>query len=349
MYGMRLSTRDLWMFSETLAAIIASGCPLAGAVESLARDVSAGRLRRALLKLSLALREGQSFSAALSAQPGAFPATFIAAVEAGERTDQLKPVVEQLAEHYSASHETRQRLSSALLYPLVLTVALLAVFGMVLSILPAFDLMYHEMEIELPSMTRTALFLGRHSAGALLTVVAAGAGALCLLASAYRVWPVRVGFEWVVLRTPILGPFLRTTALRHLCQTTGMLMTAGEPLSTSLGHAAASSPSVLFAAAIRRLCSIVEQGGHVSDGMERRRLFPRHFVWLISTAERRGDLPETLCAVADSLHRTSGRHLSLLITLASPAYLIFILVPLIGFVVTAMLAPLVRLMVSIGA
>ena len=337
------------MFSETLAAIIASGCPLAGAVESMARDVSGARLRQALLKLSRALREGQCLSAALSAQSGVFPAAFIAAVEAGERTNQLKPAIEQLAEHYRASHDTRQKLSSALLYPLVLTVALLAVFGIVLSILPAFDLMYREMDIELPSMTRTALFLGRHSGRVLLSVVAAGAGAVCLLAFACRVRITRMGLEWILLRAPILGPFLRSTALRHFCQTTGMLMTAGEPLLASVEHASASSPSVLFAAAIRRLCSIAEQGGNIADGMERRRLFPRHFVWLISTAERRGDLPETLCTVASTLHHASGRHLSLLITLASPAYLIFILVPLIGFVVTATLAPLVRIMASIGA
>ena len=117
---------------------------------------------------------------------------------------------------------------------------------------------------------------------------------------------------------------------------------------SSLRHSAAASPSVAYSRALQRVSSVTEQGGLIADGMQERVLFPRHFVWVVSTAERRGDLPDALCTLARTFERAMSRHLDLVISLASPIYLVFVLAPLIGFIVIALFMPLVRIMGFIG-
>lgn len=349
MFGTRLSNRDLWLFAETLAAAMGTGAPLAGAMESLARDSRTGRLRRVLRRLSVAIDEGESFACALKSCPHAFPEAFVTLVEAGERTNQLQPAIERLAEHHGGMHHAYQRLGLALLYPFVLTAILLGVLGFVLSLVPSFEVMYEEMEIELPGLTLMLLFLGRHVPGVVVVALATIAGTVLLLFLLWHVRFVRGGIERILLRVPILGQLVRYTGLRHFCQTAGMLLTAGEPTLSSLRHSAGASPSVAYSSAIQRVSNVIEQGGLVADGMQERVLFPRHFVWVVSTAERRGDLPDALCTLAQTFERAMGRHLDMVISLASPVYLVFVLAPMIGFIVIALFMPLIKLMGSMGA
>ena len=348
MFGSKLSTRDLWLFADTLASALASGAPITGAADSLARDVPAGKLRRALRALSTDLQQGISFSDAIGAQPAAFPDTFIALAKAGEDANRLEPAIEQLAEHYRVVRETRLKLAFLLLYPVVLTVCLLGVLAIIVCITPSFEVMYREMDIELPSVTLGVFFVAQHAVG---IVVCAAVAAACMAAGLGLLWripEVRRGVESTLLAVPAVGPLLRASSLRHFCQTTGMLMTAGRPTVASLRHSADASPSALFSDAICRLVSISDQGGLIADGMQDSRLFPRHFVWLISTAERRGDLPEALCTVAGTFRSAAARHAEFLVMMASPVYVTFVVAPLVGFVVVALFMPLIRLMASIG-
>lgn len=348
MFRRKLGSRDLWLLAETLAAVADSGTALPGALEALSRDAASPSLKRLCQDASAALQQGHSLHESLGAHAAALPSKFVALIEAGERTGQLGPALRQLADHYREASTVQGRIWLAMIYWIALTAVALAVLCMGLFIASGFTPLYEQMDIELPELTVVAIHLAEHWPVVLGVILSVLICPLVVLPFFAAMRPLRRMAEKTVLRMPILGPLLRARALRDLCQTTGMLLRSGHTAQTGLGHAAACSPSVVFADAIAGLGRVVDQGGLMSDGMEDRRLFPRHFVWLVSTAERRGDLPAAMATFATTLHRAAERQIALFIALLPSAYMFLIVVPMVSLLVIALLLPLIKLMGSLA-
>ena len=77
--------------------------------------------------------EGHALASALGQFPKAFPELFRATVAAGERSGHLGHVLEQLAAYTQARQASRQKIQMALVYPLILMLASVAIVGFLLG------------------------------------------------------------------------------------------------------------------------------------------------------------------------------------------------------------------------
>ncbi|WP_371358685.1 type II secretion system F family protein, partial [Salmonella sp. E393-2] len=77
--------------------------------------------------------EGHSLAGSLREFPTAFPELYRAPVAAGEHAGHLGPVLEQLADYTEQRQQSRQKIQLALLYPVILMVASLAIVGFLLG------------------------------------------------------------------------------------------------------------------------------------------------------------------------------------------------------------------------
>jgi len=204
------------------------------------------------------------------------------------------------------------------------------------------------MDIELPGLTLLIISVGRHAATIATTLAVLVMSGAALLWLAWRTRGARAVVEHVFLLLPVFRGFYRAKSLRHFSETMAMLLAAGPALADALRHASESSPSIVYSDEIDRLRRIVEQGGLMSDGMDRRRLFPRHFRWVVSTAEKRGELAPALADLAPMYGQTSDRQLSVVSRLALAGFLVFIFGPSVGMIVFGLFLPLIKLMGSIG-
>jgi general secretion pathway protein F len=122
--------------SRSLAALLASGVPLLGAV-AIVRDVLGNRVLAGALEVALeALRGGRSLAGPLLAT-GAFPALGVQMIRVGETSGRLAEMLARVAELYEREVASATQRLLALLEPALIVGLGVAVGGVILSLLSA--------------------------------------------------------------------------------------------------------------------------------------------------------------------------------------------------------------------
>ena len=139
-----------------LGLLIESGVPLRRALQLLCHG------KRGLLYTALyeSIERGQTLSQALLSE--GCPAIALALLESGEAAGTLGESLQYISRHYDWERQVRQKVISAISYPLFLLV-LMNIFFLVtiLFIIPSFEKVFTTMHITLPVMTRALFALGQ--------------------------------------------------------------------------------------------------------------------------------------------------------------------------------------------
>lgn len=119
-------------FTRTLATLLAGGIPIVRALD-ISKEVAANSvLGRAIDRAKESITEGQSVAGPL-AQSGEFPPLVTHMIDVGERSGQLEPMLEKVAETYDEQVETTVTRLTSLLEPFLI----LFMVGIVLVIISA--------------------------------------------------------------------------------------------------------------------------------------------------------------------------------------------------------------------
>lgn len=139
-----------------LGLLIESGVPLRRALQLLCHG------KRGLLYTALyeSIERGQTLSQALRSE--GCHAIALALLESGEAAGTLGESLQYISRHYDWERQLRQKVISAISYPLFLLV-LMNIFFLVtiLFIIPSFEKVFTTMHITLPVMTRALFALGQ--------------------------------------------------------------------------------------------------------------------------------------------------------------------------------------------
>src|SRR5690606_8891980 len=113
------------------------------------------RIKSIILGVRGKVLEGHTLAAGLDDFPHAFPQVYRATVAAGEQAGRLDAVLERLADYTESRHSLRQKLSHALVYPIVLTALSLGIILMMLVyVVPRVVSVFESTSQELPALTR---------------------------------------------------------------------------------------------------------------------------------------------------------------------------------------------------
>ena len=156
-----------------------------------------GPLREMLRRMGTTVDGGAPLSQAMS-EEGCFPAYVTGLVRLGEEAGRLEECLQALAGYYETRERTDRQVRSALLYPSVLMLMMLAVIGVLLvQVLPVFDRVYASLGSRLTGLADGLLRLGQALSAAmpLLCVLLAAAVTVLLLfagSDRFRQWIVAI-------------------------------------------------------------------------------------------------------------------------------------------------------------
>ena len=298
---------DLTLFAQELIELLDAGLELAEAIEALDARGGQGEGARVTRALLTRLREGQSFSQALTAADEDFPPLFIGLVRAAERTSHLQDALARYLEYRNRFDALRQRIGGALIYPSILLGVGGAVSLFLLGyVVPKFATVYRGSAHQLPWLSRVMLDLGEFVAahagvlGPALLLLLVGGG--LALRSAWQ----RGQLEAALRHLPMLGPRIELFRIAQLYLALGTLLNGGLPALQALALAEGVATPVMLPR-LRSVGAALRRGEAVTDALAAAELVTPVALRLLRAGERSGRLGEMFIRAARHHDAELGR------------------------------------------
>lgn len=349
-WKMRFAARparfSLMLFSQELLALIESGITLVEGLETLAEKETRSDTRQLLERVLESLREGRPFSAALQQFPQHFPALFVAAVRASERTGDLAEMLTRYIAYQAQVESLRKKIIAAAIYPaLLIAVGVLVSLFLLGYVVPRFSQVYEDMGDKLPWLSHVLLIWGKAIQEHGLAVLIALTGAI---AAAVHILRRRAVIEWMgrqLWRIPALGERLRLYQLARFYRTAGMLLRGGTAAVPALNLVGG-----LLAPALRGRLELavqdIRQGRALSQAMETHGLTTPVALRMLRVGERGGRMGEMMERIAAFYDEDMARWVEWFTRMFEPLLMAFIGL-IIGGIVLLMYLPIFELAGSI--
>jgi type II secretory pathway component PulF len=269
------------------------------------------------------VERGESVASALLAHAPLFPPHYVGLVRAGERAGDLGTAFARLADQLEREATLRNRVLSAALYPIILTVAGGgAVLVLLLVVLPNFAELFRGSGAELPRSTQLVLAVS----GAvqrfwyLLPIVVVGLATV--LTAARNSLAGRLVMAQFVDQLPVIGGLRRDAIAARFSRLAGTLLSSGAPLISALDDTIASIGDALAESALVRVRSAVRDGASLTAAIAEEPTFPPLLGQLVAVGEDASRLPEFLLKAAQLFEERTDRATQRLVALAEPAVIV---------------------------
>lgn len=346
--GSPVKYADFVVYCRQFATLIRAGVSIVEANRILAEQTESKALKKALVDLTTKMKKGISFSEAASEHKKIFPAYFINMVRAGEESGQMDEALDRIALFFEKQHDTREKVKSAMTYPVAVGLIAIIVVGFLLKfVVPRFVGMFEQMNAELPAITRLVLSLSKSVEEQWYLWVL---GILLILLAFFLVRRTERGSYWidyVKLRIPVFGRLAQKGAIAQLTRTLASLYASSVPVLQSLTIVEHLVNNKVIGEVLRQAKDSLSQGRPLSEPLKRSWVFPPLVTQMIAVGEETGSLDRMLEKVADFYEKDVEHTVDRLKSLLEPLLIVF-LAGVVGVIVAAILLPMFTLYQNIS-
>lgn len=340
--------REIADFCREMALMLHSGIGVAEALSLLEEEENDANWRELLAELAQLTGDGIALSEAVR-QTGSFPTYMTGLIDVGEETGRMEEAFISLADYYEERERMNQRTRSALLYPCILMLLMLAVIVVLLTrVLPILRSVYASLGSEMTGVAGALLQLGyfiNKLMPLLLLVLAAILAAIVAFAVSSAVrekvltfWHAKAGDRGVM------------HAMNDACLARAISMGLSSGLTMEASLELASQVLSDIPSAQKRCLDckqLIEDGTPLTKALAETEIFPRSVRQLLSLSMRSGNADSTMRDLAERLSDEADSTLGKKIARIEPT-LVLVCSVLVGAVLVSVLLPLIDIMEMIG-
>ncbi len=324
-----------------LSTLLGAGIPLLEALDTISRQHH-GSLLTTLTTLRDRVASGASLADAMRDQPALFDDLSVNVVEVGEQAGSLDVVLDRLGEFKERSLRFKNKVATALAYPVfVLVMALSVAVGLMTLVIPKLLETLVESGRPLPLATQVvkgASDLLLHRWWALLG--AAALVAACVALPLRRpAWRLR--WHRAQLRIPVLGPMIRKQEIARVAAVIATMMKSGITFLRAVEIARRGVRNLAVSDALARCEAAVSAGRDISTALESTGIFPPVVVQVFSVGQQSGRLEEMLERLAADYDQQVSLASDRLTAVLEPL-LILMLVGVVALIAFATILPLLE-------
>jgi len=344
----RVKLKDRNIFFRQLANLSDSGMPIVRALSTLIEQTENVKLAEVITQLRDDVQKGSNFADALERHEKIFPAMYCNLVRAGEQGGMIEEVLWRIVDFGEQEEELRGKAISALIYPIfLLVVGSIAIFIMVSFVFPKFVTIFEDFNATLPLPTQIVMgfcnFMGTFWWAVLLVLGVFTAGLILY----FRTEVGARQLDVALLRIPVIGGVIQRYEMAKFARTFGTLIDNGVPVLTALKITSDTLTSIPICEEVERIHGRVMEGDSISDSLAHCRHFPPMVVNMMAIGEEGGRLGAVTKRVADAYDTEVDRAVKAMAALFEPV-LIVVMGIIIGFLVIAMLLPMLTLSSNVG-
>ncbi len=340
--------RDISVMTRQLATLVRAGIPLVESLNALVEQTEKPALQHIISDVRQRVSEGQALAKSMAEHPKAFTDLYVNMIRAGETSGNLDTVLDRLTEFLDAQMELRSKITGASVYPVLMTVlgSFIVVFLMTF-VIPKVTQIFEDQQAALPFITVMLITMSDLIAKFWFILLALLGGAIY----GFRRWLAttegREKWDGFVLSLPLFGPLARMIAVSRFSKTLSTLLSSGVPLLTAMGIVKEVLGNVKLVQVIETARLNIREGESIATPLQRSGEFPPMVTHMIAVGERTGSLEEMLENISNAYDADVSSRIQALTTLLEPL-MIVIMGGAVGFIVVAILLPILQLNQNIG-
>jgi general secretion pathway protein F len=335
------SAKAVTQLTRELATLIGAGQTLEGALALVGEELGQKDLAAALGRVLVKVRSGVSLSEALAQEPQYFPALYVSMVRAGEAAGRLDKSLRELAELRERTEQLQAKLTSALIYPCILTLTAVGSVMLLLTlVVPQLEPMFASAGAALPTSTRAVLAVsgfvreqGTAALAVLLVLVVAARFAL-------RLPGPRRAFDGTLLRLPVLGALMRERLTAQLTRGLATLLGGGLDLPQALVVARGMLSNTEAQARLEQATTRVRTGRTLAESLGEARIIAPVAAKMLRVGEESGRLQTVAAHLATAYEEKVSLRLQRLVAVIEPA-MVIVLGLVVGGIVTSILTAVI--------
>lgn len=316
---------DLMMFARQMYALTKAGIPIVRALRGLADTSRHPGLVKALQDVIDSLNSGRDLAGSLARHPDIFPPLFINVVRVGENSGKLDEAFQRLYQYLNFDKFTRDQISSAMRYPIIVLVAVSVAIAVVMGmVVPKFAKIFAAVGGQLPGPTKLIIAVSNFTVSYWWLVAGVIAGTAFGIRSWLNTEAGRFTWDRLKLRMPVLGGIVLRATLARFARAYTMTSRAGVPLLDSLTLISRAVQNEFVGEHIRSMRSFIERGETLSRAAAATGLFTPLVLQMLAVGEETGRIDEMMDEMADFYDRDVQNDVENLGTLMEPLLIIIV-------------------------
>lgn len=314
---------DLILFSRQFYTLQKAGVPIMQALRGLRDSTHNLAFAKVIDDLVTSLDSGLELSTALKRHPKVFPTLYISMVQVGEATGTLQEVFLQLATYLELEKDTRDRIKSALRYPIFVVVAIsVAMFIINLFVIPAFAKVFASFRAELPWATKILIATSQFTVAYWPLILAAVIVGIFSIRFYIKTDEGRYRWDRFKLRLPVVGGIILRATMARFARSLAITMRTGVPLVQGMTVVSRAVDNDYISERIVQMRDGIERGETIARTAIATAMFPPLVLQMITVGEESGAIDELMAEVADYYEREVDYDLKNLATAIQPILIV---------------------------
>lgn len=341
--SLKIKKKSTVLATRQMATLLGSSIPLDEALSIVGSHMDDQRLSNLFFLIREDLIQGKRLGDSMSKFPEIFDNTYTSLVSAGDTSGNLGTMFSKLADYLEEADSIKQKVTSALAYPLILVAfSIIVIFALLVFVMPQVVDQFIRAGMDLPLLTR--ILLGFSNQLPLIGLIV-----LILSAASYFgyqkvsseptqmiVWHKRI------LSIPIMGDFILKSELERFSSTMHLLLSSGINLDLAMQESSKVFSNKYLQNIMEESNKNLKEGKDFIVLMQDASIFPEIFIQLISSGFISGNLSDMFEKVSAFMKSEIETKRSLLLALLEPIVIIF-MGAFILLIVLAILIPIMQM------
>ncbi|AGK98210.1 type II secretion system F family protein [Clostridium pasteurianum] len=344
----KVPMKDIAIFARQFAVVLEAGITILRAIEILKEQSENKKLKRILSEVFEEVQKGNSLSESMGKYKD-FPKMFISMISVGEASGTLDSIMNRMAGYYDKEYRLRQKIKSAVTYPIIVSVfAFLVVVMLVTFVLPKFVVMLDSLGAkELPLPTRIVMGSSSIIQHYYILIILIVIAIIIIANSLLKTKKGTIALDTFKMKVPMFGSIYQKIVTARFARTFGILVTSGLSVLESIDISKEVVGNVVIKNVLDLLEEDIKKGESLGESLKTSNVFPLMLSQMIKIGEDSGTLDYVLDKTAEFYDGEVDSATAQIAVMVEPL-IIIVLAAVVGFIIISVILPIFDIYNAMG-